>query len=366
MNISIEKKLFSESVYKVARFAERRSSTLPALSTILILASEGAIKMRATNLETGIDLKINGRIVSDGVVAVPASILQQIAGSLTGEGEVVLEHDGDAISLTSGTSKSTIKTVPYEDFPSIPSPEGSASTIVLSGALLQGLFSSIAACASASTVRPELASLYLQIEGGILTVVATDSFRLAEKKIPLGNKGVQGKLLIPAKNALDIAQAMHDDEITMVFDEHQCAFVSASGVIVSRLTSATYPDYRQIIPKESVAEATVLRKELETALKRTTIFSDSFQKIAISMDPKKSTLALYAKNADVGESTEVLAAKVSGEPLTLSFNHRFLAAACSLTTSESVTITAAGIGRPLLIRGVGDNSLLYLISPMNQ
>jgi len=366
MNISIEKKIFSEAVYKVARFAERKSSTLPALSTVLILAGDGDIKMRATNLETGIDLKIEGRVTTDGVVAVPAAVLQQIAGSLTGEGEVTLEHNGDTIALTSGGSKSTIKTVPYDDFPSIPSPERADNSLVLPGTQLQSLFSSIASCASASTVRPELASVYMQIEGGVLTVVATDSFRLAEKKIPLGNKGAQGKLLIPAKNALDIAQALPDTDVTVTFDEHQCAFVSPSGVIVSRLTSATYPDYRQIIPKESVAEATVLRKDFETALKRTTIFSDSFQKVSISIDPKKNALALFAKNTEVGESTEGIAAKVSGGPLTLSFNHRFLSAVVGLTSSESITILAAGIGRPLLIKGVGDNSLLYLISPMNQ
>ncbi len=366
MIISIEKNKFKDAVHIVARFAERKSSTLPVLSSILILAGDDGIKMRATNLETGIDLKLEGDCTTKGVVAIPASILQQIASSFTQEGNIVIEHTGDIILLTSGNSKSSIKTVPYDDFPSIPFPENPKNRIVISGVLLKNLFVSIASCASSSTIRPELASIYLSIEGGMLTAVATDSFRLVEKKIPLMNKGTQGKFLIPAKNALDIAQALPDGDIIMSFDEHQCAFVGDEGMLVSRLTNVVYPDYRQIIPKESVVEAVVLRKDFENALKRTTIFSDSFQKIRISFDPKKNLFSFFAKNTDIGESAETLTARVSGSPLDLSFNHRYLSTVLSLTPAESISLIAAGIGRPLIIKGVGDTSLMYLVSPMNQ
>jgi len=366
MYISIEKKEFRDAVHIAARFAEKKSTTLPALSSVLIIAGDEGIKMRATNLETGIDLKIKGECKSEGVVALPALLLQQIASSLTDVGNITLEHTGDIISLSSGSGKSSIKTVPYDDFPSIPFPENPKNRIVLPGILLKNLFTAIASCASPSTVRPELASIYLSIEGGILTAVATDSFRLAEKKVPLSNKGTQGKFLIPAKNALDIAQAIPDDDIIMSFDEHQCAFVSTAGMVVSRLTNAVYPDYRQIIPKESIVEAIVLRKDFENALKRTTIFSDSFQKVRVSFDSKKNTLALFARNTDIGESSETLSAQVSGSALDLSFNHRYLSAVLALTSAESLSLVAAGVGRPLLIKGVGDTSILYLVSPMNQ
>jgi DNA polymerase-3 subunit beta len=366
MNISINKKLFSKAVHIVSRFSERKSMTLPALSSILIIIGNGEIKMRATNLEIGADLKVDGEIKNDGVVAVPSTILQQIAGSLVGEGTINLEHTGTTVSLTSGTGKSSIKTVLYDDFPSIPFPENPKSRMVISGIILRTILTSIASCASQSTIRPELASIYLSIEGGVLTAVATDSFRLVEKKVPLINKGTQGKFLIPAKNALDIAQVLPDDDIIVSFDEHQCAFVSTRGMFVSRLTNAVYPDYRQIIPKESVVEAVVLRKDFETALKQTTIFSDSFQKIRISFDQKKNNLSFFAKNSDIGESTETISAKISGSSLDLSFNYKYLSTILSLTSSESISLTAAGIGRPLIIKGVGDTSLLYLVSPMNQ
>lgn len=366
MNISIEKKIFSEAVQTAARFAERKTTTLPSLSSILIIAREDGIKMRATNLETGIDLKVSGECKTEGVIAIPATILQQIANSLSGEGRVTIEQVGDIASLVTGNAKSSIKTVSYEDFPSIPFPENPKNRIIVSGVVLRNLFSILTPCASNSTVRPELASIYLSIEGGLLTAVATDSFRLAEKKVPITNKGIQGKILIPAKNALDIAQALPDEDLILSFDEHQCAFVSDKGMLVSRLTSAVYPDYRQIIPKESVVEAVVLRKDFESALKRTTIFSDSFQKVSVQFDPKKKSFLFSAKNTDIGESVETLAAQVSGSNLDLSFNHRYLSTILSLTQAESISLTAAGIGRPILMKGVGDASLLYLVSPMNK
>lgn len=366
MNISIEKKKFIEAVHTVVRFAERKTGTLVALSSVLIIVGDDGIKMRATNLETGIDFSLEGKHSTSGAFAIPATILGQIANSLSAEGTLTIEHIGDVATLTSGTGRSSIKTVPYEDFPSIPFPENPRNRVVVSGTLIKNLFNSTTSCASTSTIRPELASIYISIAGGILTVAATDSFRLVEKRVPLSNKGTQGKFLIPAKNASDIAQALPDDDIILSFDEHQCAFVSPQSTIVSRLTSAVYPDYHQIIPKESVVEATILRKDFESSLKRTTIFSDAYQKVRISFDPKKNQFSISAHNTDIGESLETLTAQIHGSPIDLSFNHRYLATILGLTSAESISLTAAGIGRPLIIKGVGDASLLYLVSPMNQ
>lgn len=366
MNISIENKVFITSVHTAARFAERRGATLPALSSILILANEDGIKMRATNLEAGIDLKVPGVCHTSGAVAVPAAFLQPIAASLAPTGSVELSHTGEILLLSSGTGKLSLKTTPYDDFPSIPFPEHPQNKLIIQSPILRSILTSIASCASTSSVRPELASIYLSVEGGLLTVVATDSFRLTEKKIPLTTKSTQGTFLIPAKNAFEIAQALPEEDIVISFDEHQCAFVSDSTTLVSRLTNTVYPDYKQIIPKECITEATVLRKDFETALKRTSIFADSFQKVRLTFDTKKKQLILFARNQDVGESTESLPAKVVGDTIQLSFNHRYLSTIFSLTTAESLSLSVAGIGRPLLIKGLGDSSLLYLVSPMNQ
>ena len=85
-----------------------------------------------------------------------------------------------------------------------------------------------------------------------------------------------------------------------------------------------------------------------------------------SFDPKNNHLTFFTKNTEIGESSETLSSRISGGSLDISFNYKYLSTILSLTQAESISLTASGIGRPLIMKGVGDNSLLYLISPMNQ
>lgn len=350
----------------VARFAERRSATLPVLAGIAIVAGDDGIKLRATNLETGIDFRLNGDIKAPGVVVLPAATLRDITSSFTGAGAVALEHGGETVVLTSEMGRSTLKTLPFEDFPTLPYPESPKAKFSLPGAALRTLITIVAPCASPSTVRPELASVLVAYEGGMLKAVATDSFRLAEKKVSIEGKVEPFSMLIPAKNALDIVQTIPDDEVEVLVDEHQCAFSWPNGIVMTRLVTLPYPDYQQIIPKAFVSEATLLRKDLEAALKRTSIFSDSFQKVRLAMSPTDKKLSFTARNNDVGDTSEGIPASITGDAIELSFNHRYLAAPLPSIVTESVTLSASGIGRPMIMRGTGDASYLYLVMPMNQ
>lgn len=366
MVITLDKKEFGEAVNSVFRFAERKSATLPVLAGIAVIAGDGGIKLRATNLETGIDLSISGTVKNPGVVALPAAVLRDITSSFTGNGTATLEYAGETVVIVAGGARSTMKTLPYEDFPTLPIPEHPKTKFTLAGTLIRSLVSSVASCASTSTVRPELASVLLSEEGGTLKAVATDSFRLAEKKISLTGAVKPFSILIPARNALDIVQTLPEEEITVAIDEHQCAFSWKTGVLTTRLVAASYPDYTQIIPKTFTANATILRKDLDGALKRAAIFSDTFQKVKLGFDISGKRLVISSRNSDIGESSEALAGSVSGESIELSFNHRYLQAPLPLISAESVVLSAAGIGRPLVMKGSGDNSFLYLVMPMNQ
>lgn len=366
MIISIDKKEFAEAVGSVARFAEKRSTTLPVLSGIVIVAGDDGIKLRATNLETGIDRKIGGTIKELGVVALSSNTLREITASFTGTGSLTLEHAGDTVVISSGTGRSTLKTLPYEDFPILPFPEAGKVKFSIPGAQLKTLVSTVAPFASPSTVRPELGSVLISAEGGTIKAVATDSFRLAEKKLALTGTIPQFSMLIPAKNALDIMQTLPDEAIEIRSDDHQCAFSCPSMMLTTRLVTVSYPDYTQIIPKDFVSTATVLRKDFEAVLRRSAVFSDSFQKVRLGFSSKDKQITLTARNNDIGESSEHLSASVTGENIELSFNHRYLSAPLSIIPTESITLSASGIGRALVIRGVGDATLLYLVMPMNQ
>ena len=366
MILSLDKNAFKEAVGSVARFAERRSGSLPVLAGISLIAGDDGIKLRATNLETGIDLRVEGTIEETGVVVLPATVLRDITSSMSGAGQITLEHAGDTVVLSQGNAKSTLKTLASEDFPILPLPDAPTSEFTLPGAVLSNLISSVVSFASTSTVRPELSSVLLRAEGGILTAVATDSFRLAEKRLSLSGALPPFSMLIPAKNALDIVQTLPDSDIQVSLDEHQCVMKWEAGLVTTRLVAASYPDYAQIIPKSFVAEAVLIKKDFETALKRTAVFSDTFQKVRLAFDPGRKKIRLAAQNADIGESNEEVSGGVTGEGVELSFNHRYLSAPLSIIPAESVTLSASGMGRALVIQGSGDSSFLYLVMPMNQ
>ncbi len=366
MIIILGKKEFAEAVTIVSRFAERRSATLPVLGGIAIIAGDDGIKLRATNLETGIDLRIEGTIREAGVVALPATILREITTSFGGAGTMTLEHAGETVRITSDTGTSTLKTLAYEDFPILPIPESPRVVFSLPAETFRGLVSSVVSCASTSTVRPELASILVSAEGGVVKAVATDSFRLAEKKISLSGALPPFSMLIPAKNAVDILHALPSEEIEVRLNDHQCAFSWTAGILTTRLVAASYPDYTQIIPKSFIAEATVLRKDFESGLRRVSVFSDTFQKVRLAIVPTDKQLTLAARNNDIGESSEHLPAATTGERIELSFNHRYLIAPLSIISADSITIAASGIGRAVVLRGSGDSSFLYLVMPMNQ
>ncbi len=366
MFITLEKKEFSSAVGIVSRFAERRAGTLPSLSGIALTVADRNITLQATNLETGIQLRIPGTIKKEGSVALPANVLREITNSFSSEGLLTLEQKEDVVIFSSGKARGTVKTLSYDDFPALPSPEDEKTKIILPGTLFKSLISTVASCASPSTVRPELASVFLSAENNTVKAVATDSFRLAEKKVPVEKGIIPFSVLIPAKNALDIVQTIPDSELTIVFGEHLASFSWNLGTVTTRLVALQYPDYTQIIPKTFSAEATILRKDFESALKRTAVFSDSFQKIRLGFDGKESSLVFSARNNDIGEASESIPARLTGGSLELSFNHRYIQAPLSLMHSESMTVSTAGIGRPLVLKGVGDTSFLYLVMPMNQ
>jgi DNA polymerase-3 subunit beta len=280
------------------------------------------------------------------------------------DGDITLSRKNDVVDLKLRNGSATMKTVPNDDFPEFGAVDG--ETTEFDGQLFSRAARSVMFAASPSMIRPELASVYVSHNQNTLVLVSTDSFRLVEKKMVLEKPVSFDSLMIPAKNMSEILSILPDGHLSLTLSEHNALF-SSSGVSVStRLTSGSYPDYTQILPKEFVSTATVLTKDLMNALKRVTIFSDSFQKITLSIDPKKKEFSISAKNNDLGESKETLDGALTGDTLTIHINHRYFIDVFQALSTDSVRLSFVGEGRPILVEGVGDTSFLYLVMPMNR
>jgi DNA polymerase-3 subunit beta len=347
------------------RFAERRAN-LPALSSILIVAEGGRLLLRATNLECGVEIVVPAKVSSDGVVAVPAGVLNGFLSNARGK-VVSGILEGEVLKMEADRATAAMKTIPHEDFPILPR-VSAEKTFTAKGTDLSRAIRNVAYCASTSTVKPELQSVLLYGDGGKLFVVATDSFRLAEKAVPLRAGGTVPQLLLPARNAAELMRILDTvtGEVDLYYNENQLSTHIDHVYYTSRLIDGTFPNYRQIIPKTFLTEAVVLREDMATALKSLSVFADKFSQVTLAIEPVKKSLALSSRNPDVGEQTTALRATISGDEATMSFNGRYLADSLQAINGESVRLHANGAGKPMLIKDAADESFFYLAMPMNR
>ena len=124
---------------------------------------------------------------------------------------------------------------------------------------------------------------------------------------------------------------------------------------MSRLIDGSFPDYKQIISKEVTTEAVVLRQDFINVLKKTTIFSDSFNQIRFKIEPEKKMFVISSHNNDVGETIDNLNAALTGDSLEISFNHKYIIDCFQSLNADSVSLSFGGLSRPMVIRGVADN-----------
>lgn len=366
MKLECVKDKLKTAISKVDKITGK-NLTLPILSCILFEAKNNTLTLKATNLDIGIEITVPAKIEEEGIVAVPGITFSNFLSNLYTEKNIILETKEGNLIVSTQHNTTVIKTFPPEDFPSIPTVIPERSFTITSRELTKSL-KSVWYSAAISSMKPEISSVYLYTEEDSLVCVATDSFRLAEKKIK--NKKVRdfGSLLIPVKNIAEIIKVFEEAsaEIEVSVDKNQASF-SAEGVyLVSRIIEGTFPDYRQILPKESKTEVVLLKQDLINALKLSNVFTDKFNQLAIHIDPKNKSLILTTKNGDVGENKHNIEASVSGESLDITFNYKYIADSFQSIDADSIVLKFNGANRPLTISPVSDPSFIYLVMPMNR
>lgn len=366
-------KCTKERLLQATTTAERISGknlTLPVLNALLLEASGKSFVIKATNLELGIEVSVPAEVEAEGSVAVSGSVLHGTLGALVGDPPVVLaERDGNLL-VEAGGGAATLKGKPADDFPTIPKLTEAESFTVPAERFARGV-RSVVYSASVSAIKPEQASVYLYKDNNQLCFVATDSFRLAEKKIEVGGSVPDfDPILVPARNMVEILRVLDQvgGDVEIRLGGSQIAFQLDGVYLTSRLVDGAFPDYRQVIPKNAVTEVVVLKQDIVQLFKKLSVFSDTSNQVSLHLEPGKGgdAFRLEARNADVGETKDGLAGEVTGDPLDINFNYRYIAECFSSIPTDSVTLSFSGLGRPLVVRGLSDPSFLYLVMPMNK
>lgn len=360
-----------EKFQKIISQAEKISGkhlNLPVLSCIFLEAKKekGQLTVRSTNLDLGFESCLPAKVEEDGVLAVPAGLLSSFISNLQGEKSVKLKGDAATLSVITLKNRTVIKCVSPEDFPTIPEVSKEHCFEINAGDFVRGL-KAVWYSSSVSSVKPELSSVFIYPEDGAVVFAATDSFRLAEKRVKTKVSDFE-RLLIPFKNIPEIIRVLEgvDGVVEVRVNKNQIAFVFLGTYLTSRVIDGTFPDYRQIIPKEFKTEAVILKEDLARSLKMATIFSDNFNQVNMAITPSEKKFELTTKNNTLGENTSALSAALSGDATEVNFNYRYITDCLQSIDADSVSLSFAGPSRPVVIRGVGDRSFTYLVMPMNR
>ena len=192
--------------------------------------------------------------------------------------------------------------------------------------------------------------------------------KLAEKKVKTRDLPEISGILIPYKNISEILRIFGEfkGSLKVCFNKNAISFSSDSIYLTSRVIDGIFPDYGQIIPKESTTTVVVLKQDLLNALKLTNIFSDKFNQVNVKVSPKGKIFELSSNNNDVGENKTQLDAAINGEEVELGFNYKYFLDCFQSITTDSVSIKFAGPTKPIVIGAVSDSSFTYLIMPMNK
>lgn len=378
MNITVNKEQLLIFVNNISRVVQTNAH-VPSLQGILCKVVDNTLTLSGTNIEMSVVVEMEGEKGEggqDGVCVVPARVLLEVLKNTRGEKVVCEVKEGVLhISAQNTTSKekkrqtsTKITLLPYEEFPTLPV-HITEMTHSLSAQLFVDGFAHTLFAVSPSTIKPELACVSVRHEGDMLVFVATDSFRLAEKKIPYQSDENIPNLLIPGKNAQELQYflgLMGQSEVLWYFDEHILALRVGDYYITSRVVAGNYPDYQKILPKETTTTAQFITQDLQYVFKKAALFSDTTRQISVELVPETNECLFRAKNATVGEFEEVLPAKITGDSLGLNFNSTYLGACLPHIKEEGVECRFAGPGRPLVIKGVNNESFLYLVMPMNR
>ncbi|MCX6745777.1 MAG: DNA polymerase III subunit beta [Candidatus Parcubacteria bacterium] len=388
MKITCTQENLSQGLNIVTHIASKNTS-LPILNNVLIKAEKGVVNLITTNLEMGIVCQVRAKIEKDGSYTVGSKLLNDYINLLTNE-KVELELKDDFFEIKSSKQETKIKGNSAEEFPLIPQVEKNNPYACQISDLLMAL-TQVLFAVSVSETRPEISGIYLNFNNGILTLAATDSYRLAEKKIKLMEKNsIEKEVIIPARTIQELFRILsglsdraeiedngtkENNKINIYFEDNQILFVFDNVELVSRIIEGQYPNYRQIIPSEHKTRAIINITDFIKAVKSAALFSRTGI-YDISLDFKKGELKITSANNQLGESKTELEGNIEGENNKIVLNYRYLLDGLQNLDSTEVILEMMDGNNPCILRpveslsenkeAIADVNYLYIVMPIKQ
>jgi DNA polymerase-3 subunit beta len=347
------------------------ASTLPVLSNILLATDDGRLRLSSTDLKIGITHWIPAMIFQDGAITLPARLLADFVNSLPPEQVDLTVGAGQLASVKCARFSANIRGIDADEFPLIPTISDAPSATVAANTL-RAVIGQVVFAASTDTTRGPLQGVYTTFSGEVLTMTASDGYRLSVRNARLATP-CEGdfSVLIPARTVAELGRVLPDDEsevaITVTPNRSQILFHLENLDFLATLLNDQFVNYKQFIPKEYKTRVVASTSDLQKAVRIASYFARdaSLLKLAIETpEDAGGTVTVSAATQDLGDNASVVDGVVEGAGMQVGFNSKYLSEALNAMNAQQVALELLGPTHAGVLRPVDGADFLHIIMPV--
>jgi DNA polymerase-3 subunit beta len=373
MKINILKEKLKKGLNIVEKISQK-SLKLPILQNILFKTEKDLLKLSTTNLESSISWQSLADIEKEGSICIPTKILSSFVNSLPEEKIAIKTDKKNNLKVQCGNYNTKIKSLDSEDFPIIPNIENGQEITIDNKKFCEAV-DQIVNIPSSSSTKPEITGILFSFQKNEIKMVATDSFRLAEKKIAIKTGLSEDySLILPQSAAKELTGILsgEDGDLKIKFSPNQISFkyilnkTSKSEVkFTSRLVEGKYPNYKEIIPEEYKTTLIVDKDKFLNQVKSASLFSGKINEVKLDIKKKDKKIKISSQHPDLGEHESFLEGDIDGKNLSISFNYRFLIDGISAIKDKKIKFELTTKEGPAALKSINKKpDYLYIIMPI--
>ena len=366
MHITFPKANLQKAINVLQKVSQNKtSSNLPG--AIYMTTKNGQVELQGNDFELGIRLTIDGDIKEPGTLVVGSRYFQELIRKLPGDTiELYKPEDGNSLTITSGSSEFNLVTLHPDDF-SLVEQIHDQDHVNIDSFAMKELIDLTNYAAATDEDRPVFTGALLEIKENEVTMVATDTHRMAVKKITIDEPATTPmRAIISTKTLAEVSRLLPTDNpamINIIWNRTQIVFNFESIYIISRLIEGTYPEYEKVIPSQFDSSAVIDRREFAGAVDRVSLLAKDISYNVIRYDWAESNVTLSTQNTEIGMAKEDVAVEFKGTPFTISFNGRYISDILRHSTGDNIHLFLKQNG-PVVIRQDNNPNYTYVVTPV--
>ena len=376
MKFTINRPAFINQLNNVLR-AISSKTTIPILTGLKMVVTDHSVILTGSDADITIESTLDASdssyglsIEEPGAIVLPARFFNEVIKKLPDKQATIEVFNGLQVRITSGTAEFTINGQDANNYPHLPEVE-SENTVELASDMLREVIDQTRIAVSKQESRPILTGIHVTLNNGILTAVATDSHRLAQRKVELPETADRDfDIVLPGASMTELAKMIADekDGVKMQITENQALFIFGNTHFYSRLLEGNYPETSRLIPESSDTRLEITASDLLASIERASLLSHESRNnvVKLSVNPENKIATVSGTSADVGNvEEEINADQIVGNPWEISFNPDYMRDALKSFGQTKILISFTTALRPFTLVPTEEKAnFVQLITPV--